>query len=597
MRIRSLSDKIVLYFVIIGITAIAIVSTYSFYTSKNALLQRTFDQLTSVRVVKKNQVEQFFNDRISEFILISATAANSGIAIQSRDAYRRQMVKFNQDLLNHFANGKYFKRIFIEIEKDIISSYNLEKPGSLELNILNKEESQFISNLFNNDPINNSFRIHDYLFDSIENKPRMFISGYSFDNEKSIKNKIALEISIDAINAIMLEQNPNDGLGTSGESYIVGPDKFMRSISRFQSKSILTTTVSTIGVEEALKGITGTSVINDYRGIKVLSSYSKLDVPGLDWVILAEIDYNEAIKSIYFIRNNILFLTILVAFVVFVISFIFSKRITLPLMKLTEAAANIKSGNLDVRLPRIAHDEIGQLTTSFNSMAESLREKENELRSERNKRFTAMIDGQEIERQRLSRELHDGLGQSLIALKLKLETIHGKDVCAINKTLKEVKTNFDGTINEIRRISNDLMPAVLDEFGLVTALKNMCEEISANTDIILQYSYEGKFNDLDKRLTIYIFRIMQEALNNIVKHAHASKADVSLIREKNLILLKISDHGKGWNSDRPNKNAGNGIPNMRERIRLLDGKIDIKSKPDIGTQINIEIPLKTLTND
>ncbi len=99
-----------------------------------------------------------------------------------------------------------------------------------------------------------------------------------------------------------------------------------------------------------------------------------------------------------------------------------------------------------------------------------------------------MIDGQELERQRLSRELHDGLGQSLIALKLKLESIQGKDVCAINKTLKEVKGSFDGTINEIRRISNDLMPAVLNEFGLITALKNICEEISENPNIDLQCS-------------------------------------------------------------------------------------------------------------
>ncbi len=80
MRIKSLSDKIVLYFVIIGISAIAIVSTYSFYTSKNALLSRTFDQLTSVRVVKKNQIEQFFNDRLSEFILICNSAGMNGVA-------------------------------------------------------------------------------------------------------------------------------------------------------------------------------------------------------------------------------------------------------------------------------------------------------------------------------------------------------------------------------------------------------------------------------------------------------------------------------------------------------------------------------------
>ncbi len=118
----------------------------------------------------------------------------------------------------------------------------------------------------------------------------------------------------------MLEQNPNDGLGLSGESYLVGADSLMRSNSRFQENSIMQTKVSTDGVKDAFNNIVGTSVITDYRGIKVLSSYSKLNVPGLDWVILAEIDYAEATKSIYFIRNNIMLLTIFVAVILFIIS-------------------------------------------------------------------------------------------------------------------------------------------------------------------------------------------------------------------------------------------------------------------------------------
>ncbi|MEZ5197580.1 MAG: histidine kinase [Bacteroidales bacterium] len=583
-----------MYFVIIGVTAIAIVSTYSFYTSKNALLSRTFDQLTSVRVVKKNQIEQFFNDRISELSLFTHLADINNFSGEGWISLKKapNSIRF---LFEHMRDGGYYEKIFIKIKNGRTAFYNFHSPDSLRFAILHLHPEDPVSKIYTETKFSNQYYIHDYSIDPQDKKSRMFISGPLDDSTNAI-GKVVIEISLEAINSIMLEQNPNDGLGLSGESYLVGPDKLMRSTSRFQENSIMNTRVSTDGVESAFNNITGTSVIDDYRGIKVLAHTVKLNVPGLEWVILAEIDYREATKSIYSIRNNILIITILVAFIVFIISFIFSKRITLPLIKLTDATANIKSGNLDVTLPDVTNDEIGLLTNSFNGMATSLREKDAQLMDERNKRITAMIDGQELERQRLSRELHDGLGQSLIALKLKLETIKGKDVCAINKTIKDVKTSFDRSINEIRRISNDLMPAVLNEFGLVTALKNICEEISENTNIDLNCIYEGKFNDLDNRISIYLFRVMQEALNNIVKHAEASVAEVFLSRKEKNIILKISDNGKGWNISQLLKPTGNGIPNMRERIRLLNGKFDIQSQAGKGTQIDIEIPVKTKAN-
>jgi len=585
MRTRSLSDKIVLYFVIIGITAIAVVSTYSFITFKHALLNRTFDQLTSVRVVKKNQVEQFYQDRLSEIILI---------------ANIRGITNLKQDKLTylwqHLKKSGYYTKIYVQQGNGNTAVCEFNTPDTnLHWSFRPIEKIRFNKIIFPNHHLGN-FSIHDFIWDSVSSKARMFISGPIRNTGSGHSLMLALEISIDAINTIMLEQNPGDGLGLTGESYLVGNDFLMRSNSRFQEKSILHIQVKTMGTENAFNNLTGTSLITDYRGIEVLSSYSKLDVPGLNWAILAEIDYDEATKSIYFIRNNILILTIFVGIIVLIISFIFSKRITLPLIKLTEATANIRIGNLNVKLPHIKNDEIGQLTHSFNGMAASLRNKDSELKNERNKRFTAMIDGQEIERQRLSRELHDGLGQSLIALKLKLESIDGKDVCKSAKSLREVKTAFDDTINEIRRISNDLMPAVLMEFGLITALKNICEDISENTDIELNCAYEGKFIDIDTRTTIYLFRIIQEALNNIIKHADATMANVHLLRTSNMIKATIRDNGKGFAPKENNKHTGNGIPNMRERVRLLSGKIDIKSAPGKGTQINIEIPVKKSEN-
>jgi signal transduction histidine kinase len=595
MRIKSLSDKIVLYFVIIGITAIAVVSTYSFFTSKIALLNRTFDQLTSVRVVKKNQIEQFFNDRLGELSLLSNTSG----ALDFTEKNIKHIAQIDislEDLLKHLESGGYYTGFYIEMNNGIIAFYDFKNTDPHSWKFISPDDLNPVVAMLNENQFSHEFIIHDYLIDYNSGDTRMFISGPLFLNGKTSDQRIALEISIDVINAIMLAQNPNDGLGLSGESYLVGNDQLMRSSSRFQQYSIMATKVSTTGVKEAYNDHFGTSIITDYRGVKVLSSYSKIDIPGLNWVILAEIDYSEATKSIYAIRNNILILTIFVALIVFLISYIFSKRITQPLIQLTEATANIQSGNLDVNIPLITHDEIGQLTDSFNQMAASLKEKDSELMLERNKRFTAMIDGQELERQRLSRELHDGLGQSLIALKLKLEAINSSDVCGMNKNLKEVKISFDGTINEIRRISNDLMPAVLSEFGLITALKNIADEISENSNINFKVTYKGRYNDLNNRVSIYLFRIIQEATNNIVKHADASEAGFELIKNSNSIQVMIEDNGKGFDIAKTHRLSGNGIHNMRERIRLLQGKLEIKSQAGKGTLIKIDIPLNKNTN-
>ncbi|MBN1340669.1 MAG: HAMP domain-containing protein [Bacteroidales bacterium] len=582
-----------MYFVIVSISAIAVVSVYSFYNSKRALLDRTFNQLTSVRVVKKTRIEQFFHDRIRELELLSHIDFDGEKVL---DPENETPDKKQAYLIDYLRSGGYYEGVYIKTTEKALIFYDLKLSDTSQKAGAGMSDS-LVRRVMSKTPGTGGFIIHDYFIDPESGMPRMMMTGSVPGFAAPLDIMIAVEISIGAINTIMLEQNPVEGLGTSGESYLVGNDMLMRTASRFQRKSIMHTKVETEAAVCAFGDITGTEVVDDYRGIKVLSSFSRIHIPGLNWVILAEIDYSEATMSIYHIRNNILMLTIAVAIIVFVISYIFSKKITLPLIKLKDAISNIRKGDFDIALPLTPGDEIGELGGSFNSMAKSLREKEIELSEERNKRITAMIDGQEMERQRLSRELHDGLGQSLVALKLKLESIQGTELCLMNKTLKEVKASFDNTIGEIRRISNGLMPAVLNEFGLVTALKNIFGEIFESSGIYIRFTYDGRYNDLNNRTLIYLFRTIQEALNNIVKHADVMEAEFFLTRQTDLIQVVIRDKGKGMDLSDPAKARGNGIANMKERVRLLNGNFVIHAKPGKGTEINIEIPLTANNNE
>lgn len=218
-------------------------------------------------------------------------------------------------------------------------------------------------------------------------------------------------------------------------------------------------------------------------------------------------------------------------------------------------------------------------------------------RHEDNVRAAALIEGQEEERKRLARELHDGIGQMLTGLKLDSE--HLKNLPFLNdkqrKSFEEHQKLIDETIEATRSVSFDLMPAVLTDFGLASAIRILVERTAKGA------SFKVSFNNLVDDIRIAnkiennLYRITQEALNNIIKHAQASNVTINLASEKNkYITLSIIDDGKGFDlkKRKKNKSMGNGIGNLQTRVRLLNGSIKIQSELNKGTNIFIKIPLQ-----
>lgn len=202
----------------------------------------------------------------------------------------------------------------------------------------------------------------------------------------------------------------------------------------------------------------------------------------------------------------------------------------------------------------------------------------------------SFLEGEEKERQRLSRELHDGIGQYLIAIKMKLESLLYLDQSEVRDHINRIKDDFDQTVEEIRRISNNLKPSVLEAFGIVYALRNLCVETTEQTGIKVGLHFRGDLENLDMTIKTYIFRIAQEGLNNIVRHSGATMADLRLDRKMDDVYFSISDNGKGFHMRQLNSPSGHGMNNMRDRVKLLNGTIDIKSAAEKGTLIMIKIP-------
>lgn len=212
-------------------------------------------------------------------------------------------------------------------------------------------------------------------------------------------------------------------------------------------------------------------------------------------------------------------------------------------------------------------------------------------------RSASLIKGQEDERRRLSKELHDGLGQLLTALKFDLEKLDvDKNDIAKNKAIiSEAKNIVSQTINETRNIAFNLMPSILNDFGLIPTITLIGEQIKT------KYSIEVLFNSnimdearYNQEIEIALYRIIQEATNNVVKHADATRIYLDLFENDLELTLKISDNGKGFQIKNVKKNKENhsGLNNMEERVKLLDGTFSLTSKKGDGVLIEIKIPIK-----
>jgi signal transduction histidine kinase len=235
-------------------------------------------------------------------------------------------------------------------------------------------------------------------------------------------------------------------------------------------------------------------------------------------------------------------------------------------------------------------------STFVNSLiviSKRMKEQQEELQLERVQRLRSMIDGQDQERQRLSRELHDSIGQSLIAVKLQLENAGSPSYSQVRASVDIAKEMVDQTIDEVRRVSNALMPAALNEFGLVTALRTRCEELGNAAGLKVTFEHSGSIERLENKSKTYLFRIAQEAMANIIKHARATEMQINLVRNELEVILLIDDNGKGFIFDPSCYMHRNGIQNIRERVALLNGTFELKSEPNLGTHLRIIIPYIT----
>ncbi len=212
-------------------------------------------------------------------------------------------------------------------------------------------------------------------------------------------------------------------------------------------------------------------------------------------------------------------------------------------------------------------------------------------------RSVLILEGQEEERKRLSRELHDGVGQMLSAMKLLLESMT-PTAKPMQARMNDAKSLTKSIIQEVRRVSFNLTPSSLDDFGLMPAIKKFCEEINSVTKTNVQFINETKFiNRLESHTETNLYRIIQESVNNALKYAKATNITVKFSHNVNVLHIAVIDDGKGFDFERISgsghfEKAGHGVFNMRERAAFIGANFKIDTELGKGTQITLSLTLE-----
>jgi len=208
-----------------------------------------------------------------------------------------------------------------------------------------------------------------------------------------------------------------------------------------------------------------------------------------------------------------------------------------------------------------------------------------------------ILRAQETERKRVARELHDSVCQNLSSVKMRLQTIAQASPGAekdLRQAVGQATSQIGRCLDEVRLIARNLMPGELEDLGLVAAVRSLCAELRQETGLKVKLTYFRIPKDLANGVKLALFRIIQEAISNVVQHAAAARITVSMVRKRSVIRASVTDNGKGFDPQQHSsgglKKPGMGMLNLQARAAFVGGRLRVKSAPSRGTKVEVEVP-------
>jgi len=334
-------------------------------------------------------------------------------------------------------------------------------------------------------------------------------------------------------------------------------------------------------------------------------------------------------KEITTARHQILFIGLVTIVFGGVLAYLLASYISLPITRISAAMGQVANGALDAPPKINRNDEVGVLADSFNKMAKDLarhrrnlevlveerteklestnvqltqeiferRRAEQELQESRQHLRDLASHLQSIreeERSHIAREIHDELGQALTALKMDTHWLASRlpsDQTVLIDKLSSMSRLINHTVEMVRRIAAELRPGLLDDFGLTAAIEWHGQEFASRAGIECEIFSEPEDIILDQERSIALFRIFQETLTNVARHADATRVEVFLKENPDAMVLEVRDNGNGISAEQISSTKSFGLMGMRERVHALGGDLKISGIPDEGTLVRVSIPL------
>ncbi len=264
-------------------------------------------------------------------------------------------------------------------------------------------------------------------------------------------------------------------------------------------------------------------------------------------------------------------------------NFLLLRWLFVPLRRLTALAASIDPNRPGRRLTGVKPHawEVAALVEAFNRMLDR-------LETERRESARVALTAQEQERIRIARELHDEIGQMLTAAAIQADRAAEDGDGDPSRALRTIADGIRASLDDVRRIARELRPEALDDLGLVNALMALCTRIGGQGELRVERRLEPGVPAMSPEAELVVYRVAQEALTNVLRHARASRATVSLHADDSAVVLKVSDDGRGLPLETPSGTAG--ISGMRERARLIDALLTVRSEPGQGVEVALEVP-------
>ena len=420
-RSVGFTTKLMAFFIAIGLLPMAILGFLTYKKIDKATITGTQARLITVRKLKKAQLEAYLNRFVTDvkalalaphvrqlfqkmvaYELASSVDASGTLDIES-PAYSALWRRYGQILQKTKAIKKYHDLYLINADSGFIL-YSLSRKSDLGQNLKTGQlKDSGLGRLWAKIVSTRLPAVEDFSFYMPSAAgAAAFVGAPIISSKNKLEAVLAMEVPISRINAILKERG---GQGRTGKTYLVGRDYRMRSDLQHAPKStVLSKEVRTDAVEQAFQGNTGCGLMADYRGKDVWSCYTKLDISGLSWALLSEMDKEDAMAPVQDILNGLLLLFGLFSAAILAAALVLTRRVSLPIRKLAQATEELTRGKLDINLDVRSNDELGRLSNSFNKMAADFRSVVNQAKDIAAGDYSAKIE---------PRSEEDQLGEAL----------------------------------------------------------------------------------------------------------------------------------------------------------------------------------------